>query len=151
MTLQERFLVIKERYSLNTNQLSKKAKVSRQAIANIEEGVTKDCKASMLANIAKELAINPSWILTGKGPIELTETQSDCQQRTQELEQRVNTLIEEVETLRQLVNIYQSRSSEELSGKLTATKEPHTNYAFNFLTFATQDIMCAPAQAMPHV
>jgi len=111
MDLRERFLAMKEHFSLNTNQLSKKAKVTRQAIANIEDGVTKDCKASLLVNIATELGVNPSWILTGEGQMVKVQD-SDCEKRTVELQAQVDSLTKELQGMKLIVSALYDRLDE---------------------------------------
>lgn len=125
MELKERISAIKTRFGLNSSQLSKKAKVTRQTISNIESGVTTDPKVSLLANIASELDINPAWLMMGKGEMILKQASSDCEKRAENLEQQVELLQKEVFALKTMLDFQNQKiqmlESSSQSVKLSAT------------------------------
>jgi phage repressor protein C with HTH and peptisase S24 domain len=67
MTLSERITAIKERFKLNNNELGKIAGVSGQSIINIEAGITKNPKSSLLGNISSKLGVSLKWLMDDEG------------------------------------------------------------------------------------
>lgn len=54
------------------------AGVTKQAISNIERGVTKDASAATLEPIARSYGLSLQWVLSGKGPKYAGESASDA-------------------------------------------------------------------------
>lgn len=67
LSISERFLLIRDVFSLTAGRLGEIAGVSGTAIAKIESGETASPKADVLASISTKLQINLNWLVLGEG------------------------------------------------------------------------------------
>jgi len=68
MTLGERIKKTRESRGLSRKTFSKAIGVSCAAISQWESGSTKTLKSEHLISAAKELHVEPAWLVTGQGP-----------------------------------------------------------------------------------
>jgi len=68
MTIGDRLRQVRTDAQLTLEQAGDLAGVSKQAISQIEKGVTKNPEAATLEPLCRKLRVNLHWLMTGKGP-----------------------------------------------------------------------------------
>ena len=68
MSSGERIKEAREDLRISQPELAKRAKVTKSAVSQWENGSTKELKADHLLAVAKALNVSPDWLATGRGP-----------------------------------------------------------------------------------
>lgn len=74
MTIGERLRLIRKEADLSQDDVGAIAGVTKQAISQIERGVTTNPEAATLEPVCRKLGINLHWLMTGKGPRRLNDS-----------------------------------------------------------------------------
>ncbi len=69
----ERLLTIKTTFQLNDSGLGKICGISHVAVGHILKGKAKGFDVGILLKIIEQLPVNPVWLLTGKGDMQLLQ------------------------------------------------------------------------------
>ena len=77
MSSGQRIKEAREDLRISQPELAKRARVTKSAVSQWENGSTKELKADHLLAVAKALNVSPDWLATGRGP----------KQRTQDIDQ----------------------------------------------------------------
>ena len=77
MSSGQRIKEAREDLRISQPELAKRARVTKSAVSQWENGSTKELKADHLLAVAKALNVSPDWLATGRGP----------KQRTQDVDQ----------------------------------------------------------------
>ncbi len=77
MSSGQRIKEAREDLRISQPELAKRARVTKSAVSQWENGSTKELKADHLLAVAKALNVSPEWLATGRGP----------KQRTQDIDQ----------------------------------------------------------------
>jgi repressor LexA len=67
LTFRDKFLAIRDKFSLSQDALAELLGISGSAVGLIERGKTSSPSAEILSTLASKLSISPNWLLTGEG------------------------------------------------------------------------------------
>ena len=73
MSSGERIKEAREDLHISQSELAKRARVTKSAVSQWENGSTRELKAGHLLAVAKALNVSPDWLVTGRGPKHRTQ------------------------------------------------------------------------------
>ncbi len=91
--MKDRIRTIREHEKLNQTEFGKKIGISRDTVANIENGRI-EIKDIFIKSICKEFSVNEDWLRTGEGEMFVTKT------RKQEITDFLGDMINEPESFK---------------------------------------------------
>ena len=92
-TMAERITQKRKELGLNQAQLARKIGCSRQTVSQWENGHIKDVTGQHLQALARELRVEPAWILTGRS-VQCRSTSIEFDQADAQLCERIHNLTE---------------------------------------------------------
>jgi repressor LexA len=76
LTISDKISAIRKHFGYSQDALAEKLGVSGSAIGFLQQGKTKNPSADLLASMTTKLGISPAWLLTGEGPMLISDAQA---------------------------------------------------------------------------